>query len=293
LEAVLKPSGGMVLMVYAPHGRVGVYAMQDIAKILVNSSSKERLSPEVMGAVRNVLDVLPPEHLLSNYRKDFRSNDYFDTNIVDDFLHAQDRAYTVTELDDFVRSAGLRITAFAFPFMYEPLEFGFEQPLLDLLQPMTWLQRAQFAEHFVASYKKHVVYVVKSSNDMNRPVQNISLDMVPVLRVGCMPGEASKLLPIRDVTMQLHKLNFRFHLAPLHKVFLAKFDGHHTFSEVISFTANATSELAKTVQAQVEQTMQVLLKMNKMVILVDKLPNRLTPLNEGGQKCNWKVASFT
>lgn len=280
-------------MVYAPYGRVGVYAMQDIAKLLVNSTGQERLSPEIMKAVRSVLDVLPPGHLLGDYRKDFRSNDYFDADIVDDFLHAQDRTYTVTELHDFVHDAGLRITAFAFPLIYEPLHFGLNQQLMDMLQPMTWLQRAQFAEHYLTSFKKHVVYVVKSGNGVIKPVSYASLDMVPVLRVGCMPDQGARHLPAQDIAVQLHQLNFRFQLAPLHKVFLAKFDGYHTLSEIVSFTADAASEPSDIVQVQVEQVIQVLLKAGKVVILVHKLPSRSTPLNEGRKKCSWKIASYT
>ena len=101
LRAVLKPDGAIHLMVYATYGRTGVYMLQDYCRRLgIGNTEKE------IHDLANTLRALPQDHPLARLlggSADFRSQ----AGLADALLHPQDRAYTVTELFDFLERAGL------------------------------------------------------------------------------------------------------------------------------------------------------------------------------------------
>jgi len=102
LHAVLKPDGAMHIMVYAPYGRTGIYMLQEFARrIGIHANDKE---------IRDLIIALrgfPPGHPLENLLReapDFRQ----EAALADALLHPQDRAYSVPQLFDFIKRAGLR-----------------------------------------------------------------------------------------------------------------------------------------------------------------------------------------
>ena len=102
LRGVLARAGAMHLMVYAPHGRAGVYLIQDYCRRLGIGST-----PGEIRDLAATLRLLPDNHplwpLLQN-SPDFR----YDAGLADALLHPQDRAYSVPQLLAFVRENGLR-----------------------------------------------------------------------------------------------------------------------------------------------------------------------------------------
>lgn len=115
LSARLVPDGVLGLMVYAPHGRHGVYVLQELLRRLVGT----RPMPEQIAVARAVLAALPPDH-------PFRAKEFADQNwsddagLVDLLLHVQDRSYTVPELRELLGHAGLKIARFVLPHLYRP-----------------------------------------------------------------------------------------------------------------------------------------------------------------------------
>ena len=101
LRAVLGPDGVMVLMVYGQAARSGVYMLQDAFR-------RMRLQCDAHGVaeVRAILAELPSHHCARHYIAMSKELEH-DSALVDTFLHAQDRAYTVPQLFDLVDSAGL------------------------------------------------------------------------------------------------------------------------------------------------------------------------------------------
>ena len=101
LCTVLKPEGAMHLMVYATYGRTGVYMLQEYCRRLgIGRSDRE------IRDLANTLMALPPGHPLAHLLgevPDFRSK----AGLADALLHPQDRAYTVPQLFDFIKQAGL------------------------------------------------------------------------------------------------------------------------------------------------------------------------------------------
>jgi SAM-dependent methyltransferase len=101
LRDVLAPSGALHLMVYAPYGRAGVYMLQEYCRRL----GVGRTDPEIRDLAA-CLKALPPEHPLAPLLR--TSPDFANTaGLADALLHPQDRSYSVPQLFDFLRRAGL------------------------------------------------------------------------------------------------------------------------------------------------------------------------------------------
>jgi SAM-dependent methyltransferase len=102
LHGVLAPAGAMHVMVYAPYGRAGVYAIQEYCRSLGLGWS-DRDVDDLAATLR----ALPPDHPLVPLLRaspDFASKD----GLADALLHPRDRPYVVSEFLEFLRRAGLR-----------------------------------------------------------------------------------------------------------------------------------------------------------------------------------------
>jgi SAM-dependent methyltransferase len=102
LRDVLAPGGAMLLMVYAPYGRAGVYLLQEYCRRLGLGAS-----PAEVQQLATSLLALPPEHplvpLLRN-APDFRD----EAALADALLNPQDRPYSVPQLFDLIELSGLQ-----------------------------------------------------------------------------------------------------------------------------------------------------------------------------------------
>ncbi len=101
LRESLKSDGVMHVMVYATYGRTGVYMLQDYCRRLEIGTSDEEIR-----ALATTLAALPRAHPLAyllGSAPDFRTP----AGLADALLHPRDRAYTVSQLFDWLKKAGL------------------------------------------------------------------------------------------------------------------------------------------------------------------------------------------
>jgi SAM-dependent methyltransferase len=102
LRQVLKPGGVMHLMVYAPYGRTGIYMLQEFCRRLDIRPTDDGIR-DVVDALRK----LPPGHPLERLLQD--APDFRDeAALADALLHPKDRAYSVSQLFDFLENGGVR-----------------------------------------------------------------------------------------------------------------------------------------------------------------------------------------
>ena len=101
LRGALRSDGAMHLMVYARYGRFGVEMMQEYARMLGTSTSKEEVRA-LAETLAEVPDGPPLAHLLRN-SPDFRRVDAF----ADALLNPRERSYSVPELLDTIQRGGL------------------------------------------------------------------------------------------------------------------------------------------------------------------------------------------
>ncbi|NVN41353.1 class I SAM-dependent methyltransferase, partial [Ameyamaea chiangmaiensis] len=117
LVAALAPGGGMGLMVYAPHGRTGVYMLQDA---LARLAPPEQEPAARLDVARRVMRHLPPTAWL---RVNGNFGDHLtggDAGLYDLLLNPRDRAYDVTALFGLLDRAGLSVACLMEPARYDP-----------------------------------------------------------------------------------------------------------------------------------------------------------------------------
>ncbi|KAJ54587.1 methyltransferase [Actibacterium mucosum KCTC 23349] len=150
LSAALAPDGGMGLMVYAPYGRSGVYPLQQgFAALWPDDTPSDRLraAKEVMSALPNGHPFKCNPHLVDHLQSD--------AGFYDLLLHSQDRSYSVTELDQTLQAAGLRLINFTQPALYDLARLVPGPQAEGLSQVDRW----SIAEKLRGTIKTHVAYV--------------------------------------------------------------------------------------------------------------------------------------
>src|SRR3954470_10846511 len=101
LREALRPGGAMHLMVYAPHGRTGIYMLQEFCRRVGVAATEDGIRD-----LAAALGALPPGHPLATLLReapDFRHP----AALADALLHPQDRAYSVPQLFELLGRADL------------------------------------------------------------------------------------------------------------------------------------------------------------------------------------------
>jgi SAM-dependent methyltransferase len=119
LAGTLKPDAGMAIMVYGTYGRFHVYQMQRLLRILAPPALGQ---DERLKITTRLLERLRPEHWAVLARASWAKevDRHGQAGLYDLFLHAQDRAYTVPEIHQWLAGAGLRLHRWHLPALYDP-----------------------------------------------------------------------------------------------------------------------------------------------------------------------------
>ncbi len=157
LISVLAPGGGLGLMVYAPHGRTGIYMLQDALARLAPPDQPTALR---LQTARRVLRHLPA----TNW---FRANPNFtditeggDAGLYDLLLNPRDRAYTLADFADLLHGAGLAIACLVEPMRYDPAPLLPDPRLRARLTALDPVSRAALAESLAGNMPTHIAYCV-------------------------------------------------------------------------------------------------------------------------------------
>ena len=157
LAGALAPGGGIGLMVYAPHGRTGVYPLQAAFGRLFADDAPEdqvRLARHVLGGLPET-NWFRRNELLGDHRAS-------DAGLYDLLLHSRDRPYTVAELDGALERAGLGLVSFLEPARYDPRHYLPPGPeLAERVKALEPLEKAALAEQLAGNMKTHIVYAAR------------------------------------------------------------------------------------------------------------------------------------
>ncbi len=118
LESVLRADGSMYLMLYGKYGRDGIYYMQDLLRRTGLSAST--VSASELTSIRELIRNLPAYHSLSAKRHFFQDFNVGDEELVDLFLHTQDKGYSVPDIADLLDRGGMRLQTMLFRGHYAP-----------------------------------------------------------------------------------------------------------------------------------------------------------------------------
>ncbi len=240
LAAALEDSGGLGLMLYAPHGRTGVYETQAMLRTL---GAGLDLAARVALA-RRLLESLPPSNRLRRnpFLGDHKRSD---AELVDLLLHARDRAFSVPQLAALAEAAGMRPVALLEPALYEPKTYLKDPALLRRLEGLDWLQRAAFAEDLAGHMKLHVAYLVKREHATETVARPDRPDAIPVLRA--LDGPTLAKAVARDLTLKakLGGLKLDIGLPRLAPAILARIDGRATLEKIYALLRAEDAALSR------------------------------------------------
>nr|WP_294565335.1 class I SAM-dependent methyltransferase [uncultured Rhodopila sp.] len=233
LLSVLAPGGGMGLMVYAPHGRTGVYMMQDVMRRLAPPWQPPQQRLDI---ARRVMKHMPETQWL-------RHNRYFDDHInggdaglYDLLLNPRDRYFTVPQLEELLGGAGLRVTCWVEPMRYDPGPLLPDPKLRARLEGMDVTERAALAESLAGNMAVHILYCVRADDPVRQPDPDAE-DAVPVYRE--MDGETlvQGIRPDGTLIVTFDGLRIPVTLPPLASAILPLIDGQRSVGEIAGVLA--------------------------------------------------------
>jgi ubiquinone/menaquinone biosynthesis C-methylase UbiE len=181
LVSVLKPGGAMNLMVYGRYGRTGVYQMQELMRLF---NAPEDSARRRIVNTKEMLKWLPQHHWLNVTRAlGYQFTDMTnDSGIHDLFLHAQDRAYTIGEIHDWLERCGLEMTSepgsFYFQTEYLPETYIRDKALLKRVEDYPLRRRQEIGEALSTKIPMHEFYAVRKGEG-DRSAQTTQENLVP------------------------------------------------------------------------------------------------------------------
>ncbi len=228
LSSVLAPHGGMGLMVYAPHGRTGVYMVQDALRLLAPAS--DDLADRV-GTARRVLKQLPQ----TNW---FTQNPFIsdhtrggDAGLYDLLLHERDRAFTVPQFAELLDDNGLQVNCWLDPMRYTPETYLADPKLRAKAASLDTLSRAALAEALAGNMGVHVVYCTRKG-EVLATRDHTAPDAVPMIR-GLDPQTAvDSIQPNGSVGVFFDGFRTTLALPRLAATILKLVDGTRTLGEI-------------------------------------------------------------
>lgn len=228
LVSVLAPGGGVGLMVYAPHGRTGVYMVQDALRLLAPASQPPRERVEV---AKRLWRQLPDTNWL---RRNPWITDHVkggDAGIYDLLLNPRDIAFTVPKLAGMVAAAGLEIRCLVEPFRYDPDSFLTDPRLRERTAGLDPVQRAALAEATSGNMGIHIAYCVRAGQAAPAPAWD-DPDSVPVLRELDGPKLAATIPADGVLRIAFDGLTVPVALPRLAQAILARVDGQRSIGAI-------------------------------------------------------------
>jgi hypothetical protein len=241
LRNVLNPGGAMHLMVYAPYGRAGIYMLQEFCKRIGIHATDGEIC-DLAGSVSS----LSPEHPLASLLR--QSPDFqHKTALADALLHPQDRAYSVSQLFDFIEKAGLTFGRWVRQAPYS-LHCGVIAKLPQATRMAGLSSAEQYAaiELFRGTMARHSVIAYRSdSADGSQQVTfagNAWLDYVPIRMSNTICVQDRLPLGVAAVLInQTHTYKDLFlPIGSTEKRLFDAIDGTRTVTDIVESTLSST-----------------------------------------------------
>jgi SAM-dependent methyltransferase len=229
LVSVLAPDGGMGLMVYAPHGRTGVYMVQEAMSLL---APPDQAPAARLDVAKRVMKHLPDSNWL-RFNRNF--SDHVtggEAGLYDLLLNPRDRAFTVSAFAALLASEGMAVSAFMEPMRYDPATWLQADPKLRArAAELDATQQAALAEALTANMSVHIAYCRRAAEPVTRadPLLDTA---VPIMRE--VPGAelVKSIRPDGGLPFLFDGLRAVVRLPPEAPAILQAIDGVQTLREI-------------------------------------------------------------
>jgi ubiquinone/menaquinone biosynthesis C-methylase UbiE len=163
LSDVLKENGGAALMLYGQYGRVGVYQLQELLRIINKGVTNHQ---DKVNNTWNVLNNLPTTNWYIR-GLDLVGPLVDDIELYDRLLHDQDTAHTIPQLYELTENVGLNIVTFVVPYVRASLNIDSyfkESALKEKIKKMSLRDQQSICELMGGNIIMHEIYVSKQQN---------------------------------------------------------------------------------------------------------------------------------
>ena len=261
LLSVLAPDGGLGLMVYAPHGRTGVYMLQDALRLLAPA---EQPPATRLDTAKRVMRHLPETAWL-RFNRGF--DDHLnggDAGLYDLLLNPRDRAFTVPDLHALLTEAGLQVACWVEPIRYDPAPLLPDPRLRARLDGLDSVQRAALAEALAGNMAVHTVYCTRAADPVHRS-DPFAPDAVPVCRDVSGEDLARGIQPDGTLAVRLDGLRVPVPLPALAEPILNLVDGRRSVAAIeATLVARGIAEAA--VRRAWRETFPALERINRLLL---------------------------
>ena len=183
LKDILMVNGGMNLMVYANLGRIAVYQVQHIQRLLTLRSDVGILKE--LTFANHTLNVLPLDHWFYK-RSRIRDHKLGHADIYDLLLHKRDVAFSISELWQWIITGGLTFVDFDFfktRFRFNIKYYNLDEHLQYKISLQSRLKILSTLENLLSNMMKYGCFVSKdalSEAKLRNPLNRIFLWGNPV-----------------------------------------------------------------------------------------------------------------
>ncbi len=215
-------------MVYAPHGRTGVYMMQDALRLVAPAD----LPPAQRVEIAKRLWRQAPE--TAWLRRNPWITDHVqggDAGLYDLLLNPRDVAYTVPDFAALLDAAGLEIRCLVEPLRYDPEAYFTDPRLRERIAGLGAIERAALAEAACGNMGIHIAYVVRKGQAPQAPAWGDPA-AVPVLRELEGPKLAAQIPPDGVLRIAFDGLKVPLPLPRLAAAILARVDGRRSIGAI-------------------------------------------------------------
>ena len=261
LERCLAPNGGMGLMVYAPHGRTGVYMLQDALALLAPADDAP---PARLDVARRVMRHLPDTAWLranSNFGDHLSGGD---AGLYDLLLNPRDRAYDIAGFLALLDGAGLEAACLMEPSRYDPELLLPDPRLRARCAALSPVERASLAESLAGNMNTHVVYAVRRGAVPAAP-DPMAPDAVPVTREMPAAEIVRQIAPDNTLPVAFGRLVVPVPLPALAKPILGLIDNERTVGGIGAALAGRGIGRAK-FDAAWADTFRALSRVNRILL---------------------------
>lgn len=177
LSDALTDDGIMAIMVYGYYGRIAIYQMQEVLKLIAPKDGDDATR---IAQCKALMRSVHKSHWLTHNNAPFLTElrDQSGAGLYDLFLHTQDRAYTVPQIYDWLAQAGLTVQSFygrnIGERLYMPSYYTPSKELLESFAKLPLSQQHQVAELLYGHMEQHRFYAVKKPKTVA-----LEDDMVP------------------------------------------------------------------------------------------------------------------